>query len=620
LCVILVTQMLNNSQSLIPFQWDQRTTSEYILLVEPNCGELSSCTELCCELSISATGPGNIDEDLVCHLGQVDETVSVHVSAVVKNNELKVDEAELEFGMIRFGERGTRTLTIRNPGRSRIDWNIQLCPSVTSEVDVEEFEFCPSSGIVWPLEMCVVEVTVHPKQCRSLNTLLALVSADGDKTVIGVTADIQHPQVCLLKSSVHIDAYLDVATPFTATLFNQTALSATFEWGEVACSGTAGVDVDVEPKSGVIEARQTVAVTVSITPHTVKPIRCLIMPCSIQGMAAPLNLSVTADVYELGVNVTYSVSSDRESWLTGDGILIDFGGNNLLHETPKLYLRIQNSSGIATQFRLAMESFPSAVTADKLKEKPGCQNGPARLLKKTANLADPRAKTGAKAVKELRAKILSGGSGVAFHLNSSSGDLKPFSEVIIEIAAFADLWGFYSDRLQCSVGNLDPVSIPVLMSIVDSPILFQMISHDPSLKPIVRFGCVVEGTGAVTRRTRILNKSPVDIRIDWQMFNVSADDQQLLDLVDVYGDAFPLKDKNGKEIVLHGDDVGGNLTEDEVKQSPVNEAALDELAAARPQLISLSLRKHRGKEATAPYSIEPPQLVSTIVSLSSIIS
>jgi len=58
-----------------------------------------------------------------------------------------------------------------------------------------------------------------------------------------------------------------------------------------------------------------------------------------------------------------------------------------------------------------------------------CRPGPARLLKKTANLADPTAKTEAKAMKELSAKILSGGSGIAFHLDPDSGELPPFSEV-----------------------------------------------------------------------------------------------------------------------------------------------------------------------------------------------
>jgi len=90
---------------------------------------------------------GNIDEDIVCHLGLVDETVSVRVSAVVKKRQLVVDEAELDFAMIRYGDASTRPLTLRNPGRSPVDWNIRLDPSVTGdEVAADEFQFSPSSG------------------------------------------------------------------------------------------------------------------------------------------------------------------------------------------------------------------------------------------------------------------------------------------------------------------------------------------------------------------------------------------------------------------------------------------------------------------------------------------
>ena len=72
-----------------------------------------------------------------------------------------------------------------------------------------------------------------------------------------------------------------VRTTCTAFLFNQTALATTFQWGEVACLADAKVDIDVEPRCGVIEARQEVAVTFSITPHVVGPTD-LMIPCCVQ--------------------------------------------------------------------------------------------------------------------------------------------------------------------------------------------------------------------------------------------------------------------------------------------------------------------------------------------------
>ena len=596
-------------------------TAEHILHVEPSCGELPPCTEVCCELSVSASGPGNIDENLLCRLvdvnnpGRASQTVSVHVSANVKNSELVIDEAELDFGLIRFGESATRTLTVRNPESNPVDCCIQLSmASLAGDVEVEEFAFCPCSSTILPLDGCTIQVTFCPQRCRLVSGFVEVMSADGGKTVVGVTADVQHPQVCLLKSSVHVDAYLNATMSCTAVMFNQTALATTFQWDKVACLQDANVsvnvDVDVEPKSGIIEARQEVTITFSITPHAVGPTGLLTVPCCVEGMDVPMSFSISADVHDL--SVTYSVSSDKEAWLTGDGMIIDFGANNLLDDTPKLYLRIQNNSGIATRYHLTMEFFPSAVTTagNSKEEEACCRNGPARLLKKTANLADPTAKTGAKAAKELHGRMLAGGAGVAFHLEPSSGDLAPFSEAIIELTAYTDVWGFYSDWLHCHVGSLDRFTIPVTMTTSGCPVLFQMVSHNPSLTPIMRFGCMAEATSAVTRRTRLLNRSPIDIRIDWLIFNIHDDDPQLLDLLVTYGKPFPPKDKNGKEIIMEYED-GRKLTEDDYEQLPVDEALVEKLAAHRPKLISLNIMEHNGQEATAPYSIEPSQLVRT---------
>jgi len=111
----------------------------------------------------------------------------------------------------------------------------------------------------------------------------------------------------------------------------------------------------------VIEPRQEVTVSFSVTPRAVGPGAVLAMPCCVRGMDSALCLRITADVRDLAV--AYSVSGDRRAWLSGDGVIVDFGGNNRLDDVPTLYLRIENQSAIATQFRLAIDAFPSAVAA-----------------------------------------------------------------------------------------------------------------------------------------------------------------------------------------------------------------------------------------------------------------
>jgi hypothetical protein len=43
-----------------------------------------------------------------------------------------------------------------------------------------------------------------------------------------------------------------------------------------------------------------------------------------------------------------------------------------------------------------------------------------------------------------------------------------------------------------------------------------------------------------------------DIRMDWESYNVDQEDRKLLDVVVAYGDAFPLKDADGNEVVGGG--------------------------------------------------------------------
>lgn len=54
---------------------------------------------------------------------------------------------------------------------------------------------------------------------------------------------------------------------------------------------------------------------------------------------------------------------------------------------------------------------------------------------------------------EFAAAVLSHGKGVAFHIQPSTGTLKAFQQLIIEITAYNNMWGEYRDDLSCKVGG-----------------------------------------------------------------------------------------------------------------------------------------------------------------------
>ena len=71
---------------------------------------------------------------------------------------------------------------------------------------------------------------------------------------------------------------------------------------------------------------------------------------------------------------------------------------------------------------------------------------------------------------------------------------------------------------------------------------------------IFRFGTHVAGGEAIARHVRVNNQAPFDIRVDWEVYNMEEGDNQLLDFLVTYGQAFPLRDPHGNEIVPQDDD------------------------------------------------------------------
>ncbi|KFZ54837.1 Deleted in lung and esophageal cancer protein 1, partial [Podiceps cristatus] len=251
---------------------------------------------------------------------------------------------------------------------------------------------------------------------------------------------------------------------------------------------------------------------------------------------------------------------------------------------------------------------------------------------------------------EFAATVLSHRKGVAFHIQPSTGTLKAFQQLIIEITAYNNMWGEYQDDLVCKVGDLQPKLIPMQMTVKGCPIFLQMTGPQAE-QPIIsshlhlqfispcpftwsrrnvapRFGTHVSGGRPVFRRVQLNNPTPFDIRLDWEIYNQEQDDKKLVDLLMFFGDPFPPKDvdedetasagsTSESEIVLKLDQTAiprGSIypalqTTDEVSYSDSKE---NEVIAQEPtiqKLVSVLIRPHEGVPADNPYSVTPRQIV-----------
>ena len=75
--------------------------------------------------------------------------------------------------------------------------------------------------------------------------------------------------------------------------------------------------------------------------------------------------------------------------------------------------------------------------------------------------------------------------------------------------------------------------------------------------------------------------------MDWQCYSSENEDAQLLDLLVMIGNRFPLLDKDGQEVEL----------EDDLEEP----------------LIKVKLNPHQGRIASIPFAVEPKQMVRKIM-------
>ena len=73
---------------------------------------------------------------------------------------------------------------------------------------------------------------------------------------------------------------------------------------------------------------------------------------------------------------------------------------------------------------------------------------------------------------------------------------------------------------------------------------YLVFSLSVNCKALARLNCIIH------IKSEVLNVlSVADIRVDWETYNIDQNDCKLVDVVVAYGDAFPLKDADGNDVL-----------------------------------------------------------------------
>ncbi|NXG51454.1 DLEC1 protein, partial [Psilopogon haemacephalus] len=617
-------KMWNNSKSSIKYTWEKILSCD-IVEVEPHTGVID--VNSCCEFELTVTGgkPGCISHNVQCRIEHCPEPVVLHVKAAFKGPLLRIDVPSIQLGLIKQGESVLRTLEIINLSRLPAQWRMQesqVCLAERNE-EVSPFTIQPSAGEIPPLGICSVSVQFTSLLCQRLQTVLELEVENGEGSHLPVVVEVQTPQACLISSHlVFPEMYTGVPAKAASKLFNQTLLPARYLWGKLIGSQAAFCSVVVFPDRGTLGPNEEKEFCIELSANVVGELKDLVLSCSIEDMAEPLFLSISGEVK--GLHVTYSVPSDstvasneRQMSQGLCELLLDFGSEVAVNDIVKRQLILTNHTGISAPFKLEAEYFTGCLLAP---QQGMCLLTLLRFLQIHQMLL-------CCAPSEFAAALLSGGKGAAFHIQPSTGTLKAFQQLIIEITAYNNMWGEYQDDLVCKVGDLETRLIPMQMTVKGCPIFLQMTGPQTE-QPIIRFGTHISGASPVFRRIQLNNPTPFDIRLDWQIYNQEQDDKKVVDLLMFFGDPFPLQDVDESETASTGSTSESEITlkldqaaipcgsihpasqtTDESAGSDSQEKETTTQEPATQEKMTILIRPHEGIPADDPYSITPRQTV-----------
>lgn len=152
--------------------------------------------------------------------------------------------------------------------------------------------------------------------------------------------------------------------------------------------------------------------------------------------------------------------------------------------------------------------------------------------------------------------VLGAGNGAAFAVFPSSGVLPPWGVVAVTVSAFNEMPGVYLDELECVLEGAPLVKLNLKLKVDGCPLKLVEegvgvdAKSDPTGRPWLRFGDVLEGSADMVKTVRIRNDGPVGARVTWSVKEPLPEDAdaELLErnarLVDVGLAVAPLNAEN----------------------------------------------------------------------------
>ncbi|CAB4001497.1 Hypothetical predicted protein, partial [Paramuricea clavata] len=396
----------NNSVSKTSYEWEKSP----VIDIQPKSGCLDIDQEESMELNLCGIQAGNFASTVKCHVNYSTEPIYVHVKANFEGPFVRVENADIDFGLVRFSCSAVQTITITNLSEVAAVWCLkEALPYNLINIDKgykempSEFQFRPQNGELGAFQKVDVHVVFTPLTCRRVRSVIECDVLGNPPSYIRATAEVQNPEICILSSNVVLEeVYVDVPVVKEIVLENKTLLSSNISWKQCLGEDSQFCSVEFQPSSCTIGPRERKIFTVSFTGSREGSLNDIVAVCEAQGMEKFIYLSFSGTVR--GLEVTFRTETvhtedqiDIPKEADENQLSLNYGKTGL-GETPKALVILTNKTAIATKFNVAVEYFCAARTPTPPTEGSGKRNIRGNsILARSPNIADPLSKTPTKA-------------------------------------------------------------------------------------------------------------------------------------------------------------------------------------------------------------------------------
>ncbi|KAK7881823.1 hypothetical protein WMY93_030232 [Mugilogobius chulae] len=432
---------------------------------------------------------------------------------------------------------------------------------INSNFHIMEVE--PSSGHLEENECFDFDLIVTGEKTEKIVTsLICHIKHHYEPIALPVEVSFKGPTVTISVPSIDFGLMrLGEQCQTSVLLMNTTQLEAPWTLGEKTLHQNVACETQFEPICGTLEPNARMDISIKFISHADHELSEVAALCDIEDMKSPLVLSLKAARAKT-LSVFYSLDLASTFFYCPEF----FNGNPI-------------DSDSQSQERSAYVMRPLHPSqAKKIEEKSHM---------------------------DFISSLLANGKGAAFFVTPDNGVLRAFQTQTVDVTAYTDMWGEYTDNLICKVGDLEPSLIPMQMTVKGCPLYFQMTGPQLDSQnegPIIRFGTHVSGGDTVSRSLRINNPTTFE--------------------------AFPVKDIDGMWCLLDQEAGKGikpqtlwcQQTHLSKSQSAAEEECIAEedaestLACSHPyhaekNVLSVRIKPHVGNLSDYPYCITPQQIV-----------